>query len=88
MPNVADGPLTDALRARGIVRGSSGNIFVADAYGNSRIAKFDKLGNFVKARVKRGHRRWGKAHHRRGDLQESFMACIVGRKMNSMWVNR
>jgi DNA-binding beta-propeller fold protein YncE len=33
---------------------SAGNIFVADGYGNSRIAKFDKDGNFIKAWGQRG----------------------------------
>jgi DNA-binding beta-propeller fold protein YncE len=33
---------------------SSGNIYVADGYGNSRIAKFDKNGKFVKSWGSRG----------------------------------
>src|SRR5436309_7306635 len=33
---------------------SAGNIFVADGYGNSRIAKFDKNGRFVKSWGSRG----------------------------------
>jgi len=33
---------------------SSGNIFVADGYGNSRIAKFDKSGKFIKSWGSRG----------------------------------
>ena len=33
---------------------SSGNIFVADGYGNSRIAKFDKNGRFLKSWGSRG----------------------------------
>jgi DNA-binding beta-propeller fold protein YncE len=32
----------------------AGNIFVSDGYGNSRVAKFDKDGNFVKAWGQRG----------------------------------
>lgn len=32
----------------------AGNIFVADGYGNSRVAKFDKDGNFIKAWGQRG----------------------------------
>jgi DNA-binding beta-propeller fold protein YncE len=33
---------------------ATGNIFVADGYGNSRVAKFDKTGNFIKAWGQRG----------------------------------
>jgi DNA-binding beta-propeller fold protein YncE len=33
---------------------SAGNIFVADGYGNSRIAKFDKNGRFIKSWGSRG----------------------------------
>jgi 6-bladed beta-propeller protein len=33
---------------------SSGNIYVADGYGNSRIAKFDKTGKFMKSWGSRG----------------------------------
>jgi len=33
---------------------SQGNIFVADGYGNSRIAKFDKNGKFLKSWGSRG----------------------------------
>jgi DNA-binding beta-propeller fold protein YncE len=33
---------------------ADGNIFVADGYGNSRVAKFDKDGNFLKAWGQRG----------------------------------
>jgi hypothetical protein len=33
---------------------SSGNIYVADGYGNSRIAKFDKNGRFIKSWGSRG----------------------------------
>jgi len=33
---------------------SAGNIYVADGYGNSRIAKFDKAGKFVKSWGSRG----------------------------------
>jgi DNA-binding beta-propeller fold protein YncE len=33
---------------------SAGNIFVADGYGNSRVAKFDKDGNFIKSWGQRG----------------------------------
>jgi DNA-binding beta-propeller fold protein YncE len=32
----------------------AGNIYVADGYGNSRVAKFDKDGNFIKAWGQRG----------------------------------
>ena len=35
---------------------AAGNIFVADGYGNARIAKFDKNGKFVKS--------WGSQRHR------------------------
>ena len=33
---------------------SSGNIFVSDGYGNSRVMKFDKNGNFIKFWGKKG----------------------------------
>ena len=33
---------------------SAGNIFVADGYGNSRVAKFDKNGKFIKSWGQRG----------------------------------
>ena len=33
---------------------AAGNIFVADGYGNSRIAKFDKNGNYIKSWGSRG----------------------------------
>jgi len=33
---------------------SAGNIFVADGYGNSRVAKFDKNGKFIKSWGSRG----------------------------------
>ncbi len=33
---------------------AEGNIFVSDGYGNSRVAKFDKDGNFIKAWGQRG----------------------------------
>lgn len=33
---------------------AQGNIFVSDGYGNSRVAKFDKDGNFIKAWGQRG----------------------------------
>jgi DNA-binding beta-propeller fold protein YncE len=33
---------------------SAGNIYVSDGYGNSRVAKFDKNGNFIKAWGQRG----------------------------------
>lgn len=35
--------------------GPKGEIFVADGYGNSRIVKFDREGNFVNAWGKKGH---------------------------------
>jgi DNA-binding beta-propeller fold protein YncE len=34
---------------------SAGNIFIADGYGNSRIAKFDKNGWFIKSWGSKGH---------------------------------
>jgi DNA-binding beta-propeller fold protein YncE len=34
--------------------GADGSVFVSDGYGNSRVAKFDKDGNFVKAWGERG----------------------------------
>jgi DNA-binding beta-propeller fold protein YncE len=37
-----------------IAWGRDGSIFVADGYGNSRVAKFDKDGNFVKSWGERG----------------------------------
>lgn len=33
---------------------AAGNIYVADGYGNSRVVKFDKDGNFIKAWGKKG----------------------------------
>jgi DNA-binding beta-propeller fold protein YncE len=33
---------------------SAGNIFISDGYGNSRVVKFDKEGNFIKAWGERG----------------------------------
>src|SRR5213596_3022012 len=33
---------------------AAGNIFVADGYGNSRVAKFDKNGRFIKSWGSRG----------------------------------
>ena len=32
----------------------AGNIFVSDGYGNSRVAKFDKMGKFIKSWGQRG----------------------------------
>ncbi len=43
-----------------IAFGSNGNIYVADGYGNSRVVKFDKNGNFIKA--------WGEL----GDAEGQF----------------
>jgi len=43
-----------------IAWGKDGSIFVSDGYGNSRVAKFDKDGNFVKS--------WGERGNKPGDF--------------------
>ena len=48
--------------------GADGNIFVSDGYGNSRVAKFDKEGNFVKS--------WGERGTGKGDFNTPHSIVI------------
>ena len=53
--NNGAGQQTDLFdRPTDVAWDTAGNIFVADGYGNARIAKFDKNGKFVKSWGKRG----------------------------------
>jgi hypothetical protein len=49
------GPFVTFNRETDIAWDSSGNGFVSDGYGNKRVEKFDKNGNFIKAFGSRGH---------------------------------
>ena len=53
---------------------AQGNIYVADGYGNSRIAKFDKNGKFIKT--------WGIARHRRQVSSTSPHAIAIDAQGN------
>lgn len=48
--------------------GTDGSVFVSDGYGNSRVAKFDKEGNFVKA--------WGERGNGKGDFNTPHSIVI------------
>ena len=50
-----------------------GNVFVSDGYGNSRVAKFDKEGNFVKA--------WGERGTGKGDFNTPH-SIVIDRNQN------
>ena len=52
--NGAGAPTDLFSRPTDVAWDSAGNIYVADGYGNARIAKFDKSGKFVKAWGTRG----------------------------------
>jgi hypothetical protein len=55
VPPVGAGAQTDVFnRPTDVAWDSSGNIFVSDGYGNSRVAKFDKNGVFIKSWGSRG----------------------------------
>lgn len=47
---------------------ADGSTFVSDGYGNSRVAKFDKEGNFVKA--------WGERGNAKGDFNTPHSLAI------------
>jgi hypothetical protein len=49
-----NGPFATFNRETDVAWDSAGNIFVSDGYGNKRVVKFDKNGNFVKAFGSRG----------------------------------
>jgi hypothetical protein len=49
------GPFVTFNRETDIAWDPAGNSFVSDGYGNKRVVKFDKDGNFVKAFGSRGH---------------------------------
>ncbi len=49
------GPFVTFNRETDISWDPAGNSFVSDGYGNKRVVKFDKSGNFVKAFGSRGH---------------------------------
>jgi hypothetical protein len=49
------GPFVTFNRETDVAWDPAGNIFVSDGYGNKRVVKFDKSGNFVKAFGSRGH---------------------------------
>jgi streptogramin lyase len=54
-PPVGAGAQTDVFnRPTDVAWDSAGNIFVSDGYGNSRVAKFDKNGVFIKSWGSRG----------------------------------
>ena len=48
--------------------GTDGSVFVSDGYGNSRVAKFDKEGNFVKS--------WGERGGAQGDFNTPHSIVI------------
>jgi 6-bladed beta-propeller len=49
-PPVGAGAATDVFnRPTDVAWDAAGNIFISDGYGNSRVAKFDKEGRFVKS---------------------------------------
>ena len=47
---------------------ADGSVFISDGYGNSRVAKFDKEGNFVKA--------WGERGNGKGDFSTPHSIVI------------
>jgi 6-bladed beta-propeller len=47
---------------------ADGSVFISDGYGNSRVAKFDKEGNFVKA--------WGERGNGKGDFNTPHSIVI------------
>jgi hypothetical protein len=49
------GPFVTFNRETDVAWDPAGNSFVSDGYGNKRVVKFDKDGNFVKAFGSRGH---------------------------------
>ena len=65
-PDLADARDSERRRAgppfirKRILRTKDGSMFVSDGYGNSRVAKFDKDGNFVKS--------WGERGNQPGDF--------------------
>ena len=55
-PPVGAGAATDVFnRPTDVTWDPAGNIFVSDGYGNSRVAKFDKEGRFIKSWGSRGN---------------------------------
>ena len=65
-----------------IAFGREGEIYVSDGYGNSRVMKFDRDGNFIKT--------WGSKGTAPGefDLPHSIVADATGRVYVGDWVNR
>ena len=53
-PSAPASRATDFNRPTDVAWDAAGNIYVADGYGNSRIAKFDKNGKFLKSWGSRG----------------------------------
>ena len=55
-PPVGAGAATDVFnRPTDVAWDAAGNIFISDGYGNSRVAKFDKEGRFIKSWGSRGN---------------------------------
>jgi DNA-binding beta-propeller fold protein YncE len=55
-PPVGTGAPTDVFnRPTDVAWDAAGNIFIADGYGNSRVAKFDKEGRFIKSWGSKGN---------------------------------
>lgn len=84
------GPQSDVFqRPADVAWDSAGNIYVADGFGNARVAKFDKVGKFVKSWGSRGSEtgQFSTVHGIAVDAQGNVYVADTGNKRIQVFDN-